>query len=244
MRTILVGLFLFLFFIISIPLFLIEYILGKFNRKLKVASSQKIVVGAFYVVLFISGVKRTIKGLENIPKDTAVLYVGNHRSYFDIVVAYSCVPTLTGFIAKKEIEKIPFLRVWMRFLNCLFLDRKNIKEGLKTILKGIDLVKEGYSVFIAPEGTRNQNREMLPFKEGSFKIAEKTGCPIIPVVFNNTEAGFERQSPWIKKANVTIEFGKPIYPNELDKEQRKFLGTYVQGIIKEIYDKNQVEYDK
>jgi 1-acyl-sn-glycerol-3-phosphate acyltransferase len=238
MRLILVLLFLLVFFIISIPIFLIEYILGKYNHRAMVASSQKIVVLAFHVILFISGVKRTVIGQNNIPKDEAVLYIANHRSYFDIPVAYVSLPTLTGFMAKKEIGKIPFLSTWMRLIQCLFLDREDIKQGLKTVLKGIEQIKSGYSVFISPEGTRSQGKEMLPFKEGSFKMAEKTGCAIIPVAISNTDEAFENHSPWIHSAHVVIEFGEPIYPKDLSKEQLKFLGSYVQGIIREMLDKN------
>lgn len=238
MKTLLVGIFLLVFFIISIPLFLFEIILGKINPRLKVKSSQAIVVAAFKIILFISGVKVTVIGKENIPSNKAVLYVSNHRSYFDILAAYTTVPTLTGFVAKKEIKRIPFLRTWMLYLNCLFLDRNDIREGLKTILKGVEHINNGYSIFIAPEGTRNQKEEMLPFKEGSFKMAEKTACPIIPVTINNTENIFENHAPWIKRAHVIIEYGKPVYIEELSKEERKFLGSYVQAIIKETYTKN------
>lgn len=237
-RLILALLFLLVFFIISIPLFLVEYILGKINHKARVASSQWIVVRAFHVLLFISGVKRTVLGLENVPKNEPVLYISNHRSYFDVPVAYVSLPTLTGFMAKKEIAKVPFLRTWMRFLQCLFLDREDIKQGLKTVLKGIEQVKSGYSVFISPEGTRNHEKEMLPFKEGSFKIAEKTGCAIVPVALSNTDEIFENHSPKIKATHVVIEFGKPIYPESLDKEQRKFLGSHVQSIIRDMLEKN------
>ncbi len=238
MRLFFALLFLLTFFIISIPLFLIEYIIGRFNHRAMVASSQKIVVAAFHVILWISGVKRTVIGVENVPKDEAVLYISNHRSYFDIPVAYVSLPTLTGFMAKKEIAKIPFLRTWMRFIQCLFLDREDIKQGLKTILKGIEQIKNGYSVFISPEGTRNQGKEMLPFKEGSFKMAEKTGCAIIPVAISNTDDVFENHFPVIKSTHVVIEFGKPIYPDQLEKEQRKFLGSYVQNILRETLEKN------
>jgi 1-acyl-sn-glycerol-3-phosphate acyltransferase len=238
MRLILVVLFLLVFFIISIPIFLIEYLIGKINHRAMVASSQKIVVFAFHAVLFLSGVKRTVIGQTNIPKNEAVLYIANHRSYFDVPVAYVSLPTLTGFMAKKEIGKIPFLSTWMRFIQCLFLDREDIKQGLKTVLKGIDQIKAGYSVFISPEGTRSQGNEMLPFKEGSFKMAEKTGCAIIPVAISNTDEAFENHSPWIHSTHVVIEFGKPIYPKDLSKEQIKFLGSYVQGIIKEMLEKN------
>lgn len=239
MRTICVAIFLFFFFILSIPLYLIETIIGKFNPRLKVRTSQSIVVTAFRVILLGCGVRKTVIGLENIPKDEAVLYVSNHRSYFDILIGYTTVPTLTGFVAKKEIKKIPFIRVWMRYLNCLFLDRDNIREGLKMILEGIDLVHNGYSVFISPEGTRNHNREMLPFKEGSLKIAEKTNCAIIPVAMNNTDNLLENHMPWIHGGHVVIEYGKPIYPGDLDKDTRKFLGAYVQNIIKEMLEKNE-----
>lgn len=238
MKTIFVLLFLLFFFIISIPMFIVLFLIGKFNPHLKVKYSQTVVVFVFNIILKCCGIKKTVIGSENIPKDQPVLYVSNHRSYFDILVAYTSVTNLTGFIAKKEIESIPFLRVWMRNLNCLFLDRENIREGLKTILKGVDLVKNGYSIFISPEGTRNHEKDMLPFKEGSFKIAEKSGCPIIPVSLNNTDEAFENHFPWIRKAHVVIEFGKPIHINELDKENQKFLGSYVQNIIKESLDKN------
>ena len=239
MRFILVILFLIVFFIISIPLYLIELIIGHFNHRAMVASSQAIVVAAFRVVLLISGVRRTVIGRENIPKKEAVLYISNHRSYFDVPIAYSSLPNLTGFMSKKELAKIPFLSTWMQFLQCLFLDRDDIKQGLKTILKGIDQVKAGYSVFISPEGTRNHGKEMLPFKEGSFKIAEKTGCAIIPVAITNSDEAFENHSPWIRATHVIIEYGKPIYPKDLSKEQVKFLGSYVQGIIRDMLIKNE-----
>ena len=238
MKTLFVGIFLLIFFIISIPLFLIELLIGKINPHWKVKSSQAIVVTAFRLILLICGVKRTVIGKNNIPKDQAVLYVSNHRSYFDILLGYTTVPNLTGFVAKKEMKKLPFISTWMDFLNCLFLDRDDIKEGLKMILKGVELIKNGYSVFISPEGTRSQGDDMLPFKEGSLKMAEKSGCPIIPVTISNTDNIFENHMPWIKRAHVIIEYGEPIYPKELSKDDRKFMGAYVQNIIKETLVKN------
>jgi 1-acyl-sn-glycerol-3-phosphate acyltransferase len=240
MRLILILLFLAIFFIISIPLFLFELILGLFSHHAQVASSQRIVALAFRILLFLAGVKPTVVGRDNIPLNEPILYISNHRSYFDIPIAYVNLPTLTGFMAKKEIGRVPFLRTWMRFLQCLFLDRDDIRQGMKTILQAIEQVKAGYSMFISPEGTRNHGKEMLPFKEGSFKVAEKTGCAIVPVAFTNTDEIYENHKPWVKSAQVVIEFGKPIYPNQLDKEQRKRLGSYVQNIIKEMLDKYTV----
>ena len=119
----------------------------------------------------------------------------------------------------------------MKNIHCLFLDRKNIKEGLKTILAGIDKVKHGISIWIFPEGTRNRDAGMMEFKEGSMKIAEKTGCPIIPVAMTGTAEIFEKHIPWIKKSHVTVTFGKPIDIKTLEKDQKKFLGAYTREVI-------------
>lgn len=241
MRTILVGIYLGLFCILSIPLFGIEYVIGKFNKRLQASTSQAIVSRALKGILLISGVKVDVSGVENIPLDRPVLYVANHRGVFDFVLAYTTVPNLTGFVSKIENKKLPFIRTWMEFLNCLFLDRENIKEGLKTILAGIEKIKEGYSIFIMPEGTRNKEEGILPFHEGSFKLSQKTGCPIIPVAIANTDAAFEKHKPWITKANVAIRYGKPIYMEELDKEDKKFIGAYSRKIVEDMLAEIQIK---
>lgn len=239
-RLVLVGLFLILFFIWSLPVFLIELIVGKINRRARDISSLRIVQFAFKVVLFLSGTRTTVIGKDRIPKGEAVLYVGNHKSYYDVIISYSKMPDLTGFVAKKEIEKVPLLRTWMRFVYCLFLDRENMKEGLKTILKGVEQIKNGVSICIFPEGTRNTFEDgMLPFKEGSLKFAEKTGCKIVPICQNNTGECLEKHMPKIKRAHTVLEYCEPIDVSTLDKETRKHLGAYVQKIIEETYEKNK-----
>ena len=127
----------------------------------------------------------------------------------------------------------------MKRLYCLFLDRDDLKQGLKTILTGIENVKNGISMCIFPEGTRNKGSEtLLPFKEGSFKIAEKTGCAIIPMALTNTDDIFENHFPKIVPTTVVLEYGKPIYPNDLEKEERKKLGAYCQRIVEDMLKKN------
>ena len=241
-RLILVAIVLFGFLILGIPLLLIEWVIGKFNQKWKDYSSLRLVQGAFKLIMFMTGVKLTVIGEENVPKDTPVLYIGNHRSYFDILLTYSRCPIRTGYIAKKEMEKIPLLSTWMRYLHCLFLDRKDIKQGLKTILTAVDKVKSGISICIFPEGTRNRNKDeldMLPFHEGSFKIATKANCPIIPIAISNSANIFEAHFPKISPAKVVVEYGKPIYPDELSKEDKRHVGEYTQNVIREMLIKNK-----
>ena len=154
------------------------------------------------------------------------------------------VPAPTGFIAKKEMIGIPLLSQWMVQMNCLFLNRSNIKEGLKTILTGIEKVKGGISMWIFPEGTRNKSEDpadLMEFREGSLKIAEKSGCPVIPVAITGTDDVFERHIPWIRKSHVIIEYGEPIYLKELPLDKKKFPGAYTREIISEMIKKQQQE---
>lgn len=235
------------FLILSIPILLIEWVIGKFNPMLKDTSSLHLIQAIFSVILKVTGVKLTVIGEENVPKGEPVLYIGNHRSFFDILLTYTRVPRRCGYIAKYEMRKIPLLSNWMNYLHCLFLDRKDIKQGLKTILTAIDKVKEGISICIFPEGTRNKGSnelELLPFHEGSFKIAIKTGCPIIPISMNNTSSMWENHFPTIKPCHVILEYGKPIYVNELSKEDKKHVGAYTQKIIEETLQKNAAALER
>lgn len=235
-RLICIILFLIIFFTLSIPVYLIEWIVGKINLNARHRSSRFIIANAFRICLFISGVKIQSKGKENIPDEEACLFVGNHNGFFDILTSYVTIGKVMGFVAKKEMLKVPFLNVWMYYINCLFLDRTNIRNGLKTILKGVDYIKSGVSIFIFPEGTRSKDGKLQPFKEGSMKMAEKADCPIVPVAMTGTAALFENQFPRIKRGTVTIEFGTPIHISELSKDDKKFLGAYTQKKIQEMLD--------
>ena len=124
-----------------------------------------------------------------------------------------------------------------------FLDRKDIKKGLKTIpSSGIELIKSGISVCIFPEGTRNRNEsdlELLEFHEGSFRLATKTDCLIVPIAMNNTVSIFEKQFPKIRKNHVVLEYCKPFRPSELSKENQKHIGEYTRTQILETLKKNE-----
>ncbi len=235
-RFLLVVIFLFMFLILGIPVLLVLWLVGKSRPGLKDRASKAIVGWAFRCVTFFAGTKIIVKGLENIPSDSAALFVGNHRSYFDIVLTYYLFPGITGYVAKKEMLRYPLLKDWMKNIHCLFLDRDNIKEGLKTILAGVEEVKNGISMCIFPEGTRNkENDTFLAFREGSFKIAEKGGVPVIPMTLVNTAGIFEDHIPFIKRATVVIEFEEPIYLTDMDRSAKKNLGAQVSSLISQRY---------
>ena len=192
---------------------------------------------AFWPIMLLSGARLKVEGRENVPKNTPVLFAGNHRSMYDILAGYIAIPVLhhTGFISKYETRHTPFLSWWMRVLNCKFLNRKDPKEGLKAIQSAIADVKEkGYSMFIMPEGTRNHGDGVQPFKPGSLKIAERTGCPVVPIAMIGMDDILEKHYPKIRGARVTVIIGEPIPTADLTREQKLELPNLVRDRVVEM----------
>ena len=244
-RLILAAIYLILYLILTIPLMLITWIIGCFNPHAGDVSSLALVNWGFRCLWHICGIHATVIGQDKIPKDRPVLYVGNHRSIFDVVTCYPRVAGPTGFVSKKEILKVPLLNIWMMLLHCIFLDRKNTRAGLDMILKAIELEKKGISVFIYPEGTRNkdiESNELLPMHNGSFKIASKADVPVVPICIVGSEHILEAHLPRIRKSNIVIEYLDPIYIKDLSKEDQKNVGEYFRALIGERYVANKTAY--
>ena len=243
MKSFLAIAWIIIFLIISIP----AMIIMKLTYKKNPWKAEKI--ARFFMELFmkgevkISGAKVHISGLENVPEDTAVVYIANHRSYFDIVCTYPLCKKRTSYIAKSELQKIPFFGFWGKNMQCLFFDRNDMKASVKMILDGIERLKNGNSIFIFPEGGRNHSPALLPlqeFKDGSFKLASKSGCPVIPVAIKNMDQIWEAHSPWLKSADVSITYGKPVWFNDLDDEAKKHPGNYFKCLIEDMLKEDEI----
>lgn len=232
-RLLLVAVFLIIFFIVSLPVILVEWIIQHFNMDLRNRSSLKFVQFGLKCISFLSGVKLEVNGKENIPNQ-ACLFVANHISFFDIVVTYPLMISPTGYIAKKELEKVPFLSWIMRFVNCIFLDRKDPRNGLKAVLSAADMIKSGISVFLFPEGTRSKTGKMGEFKDGGFKIATKSKAPVVPVGITGTNDILENHFPFIKSGKVIVSFGKPIYTTDMDRAEQKLLPEKAYEQVKKL----------
>ncbi len=258
--------FLFLFLVTTLPMRFVLYLYEEYGTafaKDKAAADAvrhkkdmillRCVQKAFGACTFVSGTKVRLIGEENIPKDRAVLFVGNHRSFFDIVTSYQYCKGPTGYISKKEIGYVPLLKGYMEDLHCLFLDRHDPRQGLQTILSAIDLIKKrGVSITIYPEGTRYDKGiksmpadfkdPLLPFHEGSFKIAQKTGCDIVPMTMLHTSRIFEDHLPFVKKTEVALIYGKPIETSKMTREELKKLPEMVRQQMIKTYVEAEERY--
>ncbi len=179
----------------------------------------------------LSGARVKVEGLENIPKDRAVLFVSNHQSNFDIALLMSFIDKPKGYISKIEMAKLPLLRSWMKNINCVFMDRSSLKKSAEAIIEGVKILKEGHSLVIFPEGTRSKGNTMGEFKGGSFKLATKAKVPIIPVTINGSYKLMEANNNKIKPADVTMYVHPPVETANLSKEELLELPDKVKDII-------------
>ena len=233
-RIIIAGIFLVLYFLCAAPLLGIYGLIHQKDQEKCDYFSLRTVQWGFRQVLKIAGAKVTYIGLENIPENTGVLYTSNHQSMFDIVASYSVLPYLTGFISKDGVKKVPILPYLMRKVHCLFLNREDPREGVKTIKESFGLIEQGISMFIYPEGTRNKNpdpTQLLMFHNGSFKAAQRTGCPVIPVSVCGGRAILEDHFPLLRSGKMIVHFGKPVYYADLTADEKKHIGDHFADVI-------------
>ncbi|MHB8124846.1 MAG: lysophospholipid acyltransferase family protein [Desulfitobacteriaceae bacterium] len=183
-------------------------------------------------LVLITGSKVEVEGAEFVPLQGPVLFVANHQGNFDIPLMLGFVPGSKGFIAKIELEKFPIISTWMRKMHCVFLDRGNMRKSLLTMREATNILKEGHSLVVFPEGTRGKGKPMREFKRGSLGIAEKAKVPIIPVTIIDSYKIMEGNAGLkIKPAKVKIHISKPIQPGELEADQD--LTNVVRLIIQE-----------
>lgn len=184
-----------------------------------------------------TGMELKVLGKENLPKEGPVLYVATHKSVFDIVILMTLLEEPAIFIGKKEVASMPFVNKWFDALGCIYVDREDMREALKSIMEGIKEIKNGQSIVLFPEGTRNMGNEIRPFKEGGFRLATKTQVPVIPIALSNTFKVFEEKKR-IQKTKVTVNIGAPILTTDLSKEELnqfpKLVEDKVRGLMMEI----------
>lgn len=204
-------------------------IVGLFNRDKQTAYLHR--VTAFWGRLCVNLSRSSVEviGKEKLPEGN-VLYVSNHQGYYDIPLLLGHLPKPKAFVAKIELAKVPAISLWMKKMGCLFLDRGNLKQSLKVILEGIEMLKDGHTLVIFPEGTRSKSYQVGEFKKGSLKLGTKAGVPIVPITIMGSYEMFEEKMQFQKRA-VKIVIHDPIDPGQLDKDAAANLADTVRDII-------------
>ena len=234
MHTILWFLYFWLYLIAVLPLYWYLRRLEKRGKRAKCDAILHRTVGRWARRLIrAAGAKVTVEGLEKLPDGPAV-YVANHQGYFDIPVVLGYLGEDTKpLVAKKEIDRIPLIRRWMRLLHCVFLDRENPRSAVASLNEAAEWVAQGYSMVIFPEGTRSKTGEVAEFKGGAFKIAQKNKVPVVPFVIDGTAQLMERNGYWIHGGPVRLRVLDPIDTAGYTKEDWRALPALCEERVRQ-----------
>lgn len=178
-----------------------------------------------------------VNGVEKIPKDTKVLFVGNHRSNFDpIVTWYALKKWKIAFVSKPSNFQIPFFGRIIRKCCFMPIDRENPRKAIVTINKAAKLLKkQEVSIGIYPEGTRSKNCELLPFHNGVFKIAQKAQCPVVVVAVRGTEQ-IHRRTP-LHRTDVYLDVLEVLPEDWVKLTKTDIIGSRVSQLLEEYLSK-------
>ena len=184
----------------------------------------------------LAGATMEVTGKENIPEDP-VVFAANHQGYADIPLLLTQLDKPNPLIAKKELEKVPLLRDWMTELNCIFIDRDNARQAMDSLKKANELLSEGYSVCIFPEGTRSKGGEIKEFKGGTIRLATRAKVPIVPCCIEGTYNMLEANKGFkITPAKLQLHILPAIETADLSREEIKALDERLRSVIKEKRD--------
>lgn len=184
----------------------------------------------------LAGASMEVTGKENIPEGP-VVFAANHQGYADIPLLLTQLDKPNPLIAKKELEKVPLLRDWMTELNCIFIDRDNARQAMDSLKKANELLSEGYSVSIFPEGTRSKGGEIKEFKGGTIRLATRAKVPIVPCCIEGTYNMLEANKGFkITPAKLQLHILPAIETADLSREEIKALDERLRSVIKEKRD--------
>ena len=175
-------------------------------------------------------------GAERVPPGRAYVYMSNHQSHLDIPMLYATLPSPTiRMLGKKELFDIPLWGRGLRAAEFIEVDRSNHANAVKSIEHAARLVKDGVSIYLAPEGTRSRDGTIGSLKKGGFHLALGTKAPIVPVAIRGTIDVLPRGGRVMKTGQrVEVTIGSPIEVEGRDldglmQEVREFLVTHVEG---------------
>lgn len=182
------------------------------------------------VTVLSTGSKVQIEGLEKIPEARNLCLVGNHQSLFDIPALLGWIGIPAGFIAKQELRKVPVISQWMQLLPCVFINRKNAREAMKSFQDSAAVIKAGNPIVLFPEGTRAQGDVIGDFKAGSLKLPQMAEAIIVPFALSGTWRIYEIDKN-IHPHLVKVRILDPIYPGDSIYRDRDLLLEHLKQSI-------------
>ncbi|XP_022084251.1 1-acyl-sn-glycerol-3-phosphate acyltransferase alpha-like [Acanthaster planci] len=190
------------------------------------------------------GIRAEIRGSENLRLDKPCVVVANHQSSLDLFGMYMngvwpdrCVP-----LAKKELRMVPFYG-WVAWLTgAIFIDRLNPESAKGTIDATVKVLREqNLKVWVFPEGTRNHDAGLLPFKKGAFHLAITAQVPVCPVVFSSYSEFYSKKEKRFGTGKFTITVLPPIMTDGKTTEDVTELTEQVRKQMLNVYNESSMQ---
>ena len=188
-------------------------------------------------ILFFTGVRYSVKGLENLDPKNCYIFACNHASGYDVPLAFAGLPYWLISIAKIELKSVFILGWVMKTAGHIFVDRKKSESAIASLEKSKDsLIKNPRSILLFPEGTRTMDGELGLFKRGGLMLSADTGIPIVPVGLVGTFDMLKKGTWSFKNQPLEIRIGNPIHPKTFSNDSKNSLAKYVKSQVNVLLD--------
>ena len=189
------------------------------------------------IILWTSGIRVRVLGLEHIRRDGPQVIAANHQSMYDVYILATRVPVRYHFVAKRELRGIPVFGRAAAAAGHVFIDRADRGSAIESLRRaGTKMHEAQSSAVVFPEGTRSRTGELQPLKKGPFMMALEAGVPIVPTVLDGTFDILPKGGRRIRPREVTIWFGDPVDPTAYGYAKRDALIAEVHGRMKTMLD--------
>lgn len=177
-------------------------------------------------------IKIEVHGQENVPKEDGFIYYPNHQGLFDVLTFLNSSPRPFAFVIKKEAKNLILIKQVIEATGSLAMDREDLRQSMRVINEVAKQVQAGRNFLIFAEGHRSRNgNELLEFKGGSFKAAQKAKCPIVPCALIDSYRPFDENS--IRWVTVKLIYLQPLYYDEYKDMKSNEIADEVKRRIEE-----------
>lgn len=226
---------LFMLLVATLVMATLALLIGVFDR-----SHQGVgYISKFWAQWFLwsTGLPITVTGLENLEAGRSYLYICNHSSALDIVIALAYLPRPLGFMAKQGLFRIPLFGWSMRAMGSIAVNRANLAEARKSVDRALTVLRtKSLSMIFYPEGARTRTGKMLPFKKGVFHLALRSGMPLVPVAIKGSFKALPPGGLSLTFTPIYITIGRPIETADLTNDDREPLCRQAQSSIQALLD--------
>jgi putative phosphoserine phosphatase/1-acylglycerol-3-phosphate O-acyltransferase len=211
--------------------------IGAVNRRMKTGLDFMMSTYPGFA-LAAGGVEPRVTGVEHLWSTRPAVFIFNHRNMIDGLIVANLLQRDFTSVAKKQLADAPLIGPAGRAAGVVFIDRENAESAIKSLQEATAAFDEGTSIIISPEGTRQDDTLLGPFKKGAFRLAMAGDVPIVPIVFHNAEQIQGASGFLMKPGIVDVDVLEPIptrgwtvkgLPQRIESVRNQMLAVLERG---------------